>query len=204
MPNTSLVRSIVKRLIPSTIRSWLHEYRADYQTSKSRDRVVLQNQIIPAMTVILSQNPDARILWIGCRRYTKKYYGLLEKHGAQCFTLDNDPSVARWGRLGRHITGSVLDLRSLYPSQHFDAVLCNGILGWGVNSDDDQQAALEAMAAVTKPSGWLLLGWDTNKIADPLTKASRWFEHTNLPTLPARQIIDGYYTHVYDTFRRRS
>lgn len=204
MPSSSSFRNYVRDLVPAKIRTWVHTYRSDYQTSKSADRVLLVKEIIPALTQTLSGEPDVNILWVGCRRYTKEYYKLIEKYGAHCWTIDNDPSVEQWGRKGRHVTGSILYLKQLFPAQQFDAVLCNGILGWGVDTPAAQQTALTAMSKVTKPGGWMLLGWDTNKITDPLDKAAPWFEHAELPGIPARQTIKGYYTHVYDIFRQRT
>ena len=82
-------------------------------------------------------------------------------------------------------------------------MLFNGVLGYGVDTPTDQLKAFEAMAAATKPNGWLLVGWDTDQTADPLKSglAERWFQHAPLPGLTARSVVDGC-THVYDTYRR--
>jgi hypothetical protein len=59
------------------------------------------------------------------------------------------------------------------------------------------------MATVMKPNGWLLIGWNTDRMSDPLKFgfAERWFEHVPLPGFAARYVVDGC-THVYDTYRR--
>jgi hypothetical protein len=59
------------------------------------------------------------------------------------------------------------------------------------------------MAKVMKSGGWLLVGWNTDRIEDPLAAglAAPWFEHVSLPGFSARYVVDGC-THVYDTYRR--
>jgi SAM-dependent methyltransferase len=131
------------------------------------------------------------------------YFALLERQGAECWSIDIEPSAQRWGRRGRHITGDMLELGRLFPPHSFDAVLCNGVLGWGVDAPADQRKAFEAMAMVTKPDGWLLIGWNIDRMSDPLKSglADRWFEHAPLPGFMARYVVGGC-THVYDTYRR--
>jgi SAM-dependent methyltransferase len=160
-------------------------------------------EVFPALARTTALSPNAGVLWIGCRRYTKKYYAMLERQGAECWSIDIEPRTLRWGRPGRHITGDVLELGRLFRTNYFDAVLCNGILGWGVDAPIDQRKAFEAMATVTKPNGWLLVGWNIDRMSDPLKSGlpDRWFEHTPLPGFAGRCAVDGC-THVYDTYRR--
>lgn len=109
-----------------------------------------------------------------------------------------------FGRRGRHVTGDMLNLAQLFPASGFDAVLCNGVLGYGVDAPADQPRAFAALAAVTKPNGWLLVGWNTDRISDPLTfaRADPRLEHAALPGFSARYAVEGC-THVYDTYRPR-
>jgi SAM-dependent methyltransferase len=48
-------------------------------------------------------------------------------------------------------------------------VLCNGVFGFGVDTRAAQLAALKAMGRILKPGGRLLLGWNTDRVEDPLT-----------------------------------
>ena len=194
------MRGIVKKIVPDSVRAWLRECRSGYRISRSPDRAVLTDEIIPALLSVVPR--DADVLWIGCQRYTTKYYRLLERNGARCWTLEIDPSAAKWGRSGRHTVGDILDLKALFPDRYFDAVLCNGILGWGVDTESAGRKACEAMAAVTKPGGWMLLGWNTDRIPDPLPLVTAPFDHTGLPGVGSRRAVEGC-THIYDLFRRR-
>ena len=98
----------------------------------------------------------------------------------------------------------MLELAGLFPAEHFDVVLCNGVFGFGVDTPAAQTRAWEAMAAVLKPGGLLLLGWNTDRIDDPLSPnlAGRWFEPCRFPELESRRIVEGC-THVYDFLQRR-
>jgi hypothetical protein len=85
----------------------------------------------------------------------------------------------------------------------FDAVICNGVLGYGVNSVEQQKMALGAMAAVLSPGGGLLLGWNTDKIDDPVAAglAEDRFVPAAFAGQPARVDVAGT-THVYESLVR--
>ncbi|WP_295190123.1 bifunctional 2-polyprenyl-6-hydroxyphenol methylase/3-demethylubiquinol 3-O-methyltransferase UbiG [uncultured Brevundimonas sp.] len=163
------------------------------------DRRVMADSYVPALAA-----DGGRILWVGCREYTLDDYALLETQGGEVWTTDIDPAAARWGREGRHRTGDVCEADRLFPDLTFDAVVCNGVLGYGVDSPDQQQRALKALAAILRPGGRLLLGWNTDKIADPvaagLTDAD--FQAAPLGDQPTRVQFDAV-THVYDSLIRR-
>ena len=90
---------------------------------------------------------------------------------------------------------------TLFADLTFDAILCNGVLGFGVNSPGDQQTALAAMAAILRPGGRLLLGWNTHKIADPADFTAVAFKPTTLSDLPSRMTFPTV-THVFDLLER--
>jgi SAM-dependent methyltransferase len=166
---------------------------------RSLDRVLLVTEILP---VFSRQASD--LLWVGVRRYTRRYPAILERHGSRCWTVDISPRSGRWGRRGRHVVADLLTIAERFPPQAFSAVLCNGVFGYGLDDPASQGAAFQAMAQVLKPGGWLLLGWNTDRTADPL-QGDAWkhgFDHVSLEMLPARREISGT-THVYDVLRRK-
>ena len=109
------------------------------------------------------------MLWVGCRRYTKAYGSLLAGKGGECWTTDIEIAHARWGQTGRHFTWDLLCIDKLIAPASFDSILCNGVFGFGVDTRPSQLAALQAMWTILKPGGWLLLGWNTDRVEDPLT-----------------------------------
>lgn len=190
--------------LPRRTRENAETRRRDRITGRSPDRAVLTEILFPALADAGAFARGAQVLWIGCRGYTAKYYRRIERDGAACWTIDLDPAVSRWGRKGRHIIGNMLDLGGLFPSVKFDAVLCNGVFGFGVNAIEDQIRACSAMASVTTERGWLLLGWNLGRIPDPVEGniATRCFEPETLPGFGMRRPVAGC-THVYDVLRRR-
>ena len=162
------------------------------------DRRALAEIYLPALAA-----RGGRILWVGCRRYTSADYPVLERQGAEVWTTDIDPRAARWGRSGRHQTGDICEADQIFDDLRFDTIICNGVLGFGVDQPYDQERALAAMAAILKPGGLLLLGWNTDKIADPLDLSiiGHFYETASFGATPSRMRFDAV-THVYDVLAR--
>ena len=195
MSPASRRRPLIKRLL-----KWLANPGLRKQIARSPDRLVLVGEMLP----VFARRPG-QILWVGVRAYTKGYPAVLEQRGAICWTTDIMPASARWGRAGRHWTGDLLEIGEVFAPGSFSTVLCNGVFGFGVDTVEMQAKAFEAMAKVLQPGGVLLLGWNTDRIPDPLA-AQAWrplFERSGLEGLPERRHIEGT-THVYDLLRRRA
>jgi SAM-dependent methyltransferase len=143
------------------------------------------------------------ILWVGCRAYTADDYGVLEAGGARVWTTDIDPDAARWGQPDRHRTGDVCEADRLFQDVTFDAIICNGVLGYGADSVEQQAQALDAMARILKPGGRLLLGWNTDKIQDPVEAGLTrpWFAPAPFAG-QAERVRFAEVTHVYDSLVR--
>jgi SAM-dependent methyltransferase len=165
---------------------------------RSPDRQVLVDRYLPAFAAV-----GGRMLWVGCQAYTADYAARLEAEGAEVWTLEFDPAAAKWGRDGRHRTGDLKAVDTLFSDLMFDAILCNGVLGFGVDTPDDQRTALDAMAKVLRPGGLLLLGWNTDRISDPIAEGmtANAYRSATLADLPARMTFPTV-THVFDLFER--
>lgn len=144
-----------------------------------------------------------RVLAIGCRGYNRDDYPPLLAAGAEIWTTDIDPRAARWGAPGHHRTGDACLVDQLFSDLTFDAILCNGVLGHGVDSLEQQTQALAAMASLLRAGGRLLLGWNTERIADPVASGltQTWFEPASFAGMPSRVTFDTV-THVYDSLVR--
>jgi SAM-dependent methyltransferase len=160
----SVAAPLAKRIVPRPLRLWAKDVLNARQVRRNPARIALVDQILPAYAKLAG-----RILWIGCRRYTMSYGALLSAHGGECWTTDIEPTHAKWGDPERHITGDLLAVDALFAGQFFDTVLCNGVFGFGVDSREAQLTALNAMHAILKPGGRLLLGWNTERVVDPTT-----------------------------------
>jgi hypothetical protein len=164
----------------------------------SPDRKVLADNYLPAFAAL-----RGRVLFVGCREYTTAYYDILEAQGGEVWTMDIDPAAAPCGHLVRHHTGDVCAVDQVFADMKFDGILCNGVLGYGVDSPEQQRRALTALAAAMVTGGHLLIGWNTHKIEDPLAAgmADGLFEPEERVGLPARvPIVES--RHVYDSLIR--
>lgn len=196
---TSLARSILKRVLPRPLRLWAREILNERRVRRSPARILLVDQILPAYAA-----HAGRILWVGCRRYTRNYGSLLQRNGAECWTTDIELTHAQWGQPGRHFTWDLTSIDTLLAPNSFDTVLCNGVFGFGIDTRAAQLAALRAMAAILKPGGRLLLGWNTDRVQDPLTLdfvSSAFVPDTSLALGPHHAVSAAGY--VFDFLRRK-
>lgn len=162
------------------------------------DRRLLAQAYLPAFAA-----EGGTILWVGCQAYTADDYKVLEQGGATVWTMDIDADAARWGHPTRHRTGDICEVDAVFADVTFDAIVCNGVLGYGADSVDQQTRALSAMARIVRSGGRLLLGWNTDKIDDPV--AAGLTQDAWVPAAfagqPERVRFDEV-THVYDSFVR--
>jgi hypothetical protein len=193
------IKDVLKTILGSALTGYLSEAMGDIRTSRSPDRRILRKTILPSFAVA-----GGDILWIGCKRYTKDYYQLLETAGGRCWTVDIDVTAACWGNGERHHIGDICRVEEWWRGASFDSVLCNGVLGFGVNTPEAQRLCLASMAKIMKPKGVLLVGWNTDRIEDPVAAGllEPWFERTGLRGMEDRRVCAGT-THVYDVFHRR-
>jgi SAM-dependent methyltransferase len=141
----------------------------------------------------------SRILFIGCKWYTAHYKDFFRDTGIEYWTTDIDQSSSVWGAKNKHITCDVQELDKHFPLHSFDAVLSNGVFGWGVNDLETMNHTVTAIERVLKQDGTLLVGWNPGMIPDPrnLTTIIDLFEHESKLSLPERKSFED---HVYDFF----
>lgn len=187
-------------------RAFLGRARADRRRAEREtrdvsaypDRRLLNETYLPALAARAGV-----LLWIGTRPYTALTYAEIEHGGGQVWTSDIAPDAARWGHLERHRTGDVLQIDQVFPDIRFDTVVYNGVVGFGVDTLEDQQVSLRAIAGVVRPGGLLLFGWNTDRIGDPHLTGVIGPEYA--PTDFAGQssrVIFPDSTHVYDALIR--
>jgi SAM-dependent methyltransferase len=201
--------------LPRGLSAWLHlPWRARWRwlgrkvgellrggnRIDSPDRVILERQVLPAFAA----DPALRsLLFVGCGRYTRPYAALFAPATERFRTLDIDPRRARFGNTG-HLVAALQDVaRHLAPAS-VDAIVCNGVYGFGIYDRDELAKALGASCTVLRPGGSFVLGWnDVPAFApfDPLevalasgfvrdaTLLGAWRVTTDTPT---RHTFDGY------------
>ncbi|WP_146514130.1 methyltransferase domain-containing protein [Rubripirellula amarantea] len=167
------------------------------------DRKYVREEILPAV----KGEAFANVLLVGTRRYTVSYPAQLASPGTLVWTVDLDPSAAKFGNGKHHQVGDVCEVAELFPDLRFDAVMANGLLGFGIDSLDDIRRFADAMYESLQPGGFLMLGWDADRTADPTSNSdiAARFDHAPMAALPKRKSFVGCagFDHVFDWFRRK-
>lgn len=162
------------------------------------DRRLMAEAYTPALI-----KEGGRLLWVGTQPYTTVTCLELAARGVEVWTTDIDRNVERWGVPGQHRTGDITHADSLFADLTFDTVVLNGVFGYGLNDEAAQRRTFCALAAIMKPGGLLLLGWNTDRSRDPVASGmAELFEAADFADRPSRVVCQGG-THVYDAMRRR-
>ena len=119
---------------------------------KTSDRHFLEEIIFPWIN---NQKKVNKILFIGTAPYTKHYLNLIKK---QIHTIDIDPSKARFGHKHNHVVGSALNLSEFYDDNFFDVIICNGVVGHGVDDIRNFNELIKSISLCLSDKGFLILG----------------------------------------------
>lgn len=168
---------------------------------RTDDRRVLE-QII--FTWITNEAGLQKVLFVGCDWYTAYYHKLIPHKEFQ--TMDYDPAKARYGSR-QHKIGAVQDVAELYPARAFDVVICNGVLGWGLNDIHDIEKTFAAMHTILNPAGLLILGWNDIPRCKPVEldqiNSLKLFEKFVFPPLNTDRLLTATPNrHTYSFFRK--
>jgi CelD/BcsL family acetyltransferase involved in cellulose biosynthesis/SAM-dependent methyltransferase len=147
-------------------------------------RRYLTEVIFPAIT----SSTLRRVLFVGCKAYTARYGRNFAHAGIEYWTTDIAPEAAIWGEEGHHIVCDIAKIDEACPAESFDAVLLNGVLGDGVDDENEMNRAITAIAHILRPNGVLLIGWnsDNKEYPDPMSveAISMYFRREGVLPLP--------------------
>ena len=167
----------------------------------TEDRRVLEQVILPEYA---RRAEIRRVLFVGCASYTQPYQHLF----AHCeyWTID---AVAQRSRFGsrHHIVDRLENLGRHVAAGYFDLIVCNGVLGWGLNRATDAEAAFTACHLHLREDGELVLGWnDTaphNRVTpSDLPALARFQPQIFGPLQTVRLRVVGAHRHVFDFYRK--
>jgi SAM-dependent methyltransferase len=177
----------------SELQTWLW-----LRTHYTPDRHVLEDVVLPA----LAERADIeKLLFAGCTRYTRRYPELFT--GREFWTLDVDPDMSRYGA-EHHVVGSLTTLDRHFQRADLDAIICNGVLGWGLDEQDEAEAAIAHCFECLRPGGIFVLGWEEWVPVPPDSiEAINRFEPLTLPPFPAARYPTFSYTnHTFNFYAR--
>jgi len=166
---------------------------------RSADRQLLEEFILPTFSLDRSIR---RVLFCGCARYTQAYEGLFPH--SEYWTLDPSPRRQRFGSK-LHVVDR-LEALNRHAVGPFDLIICNGVLGWGINDPEQAEAAIRAAHAALASCGRLLLGWNDvaprNRVRPEHITALAAFTPAPLSRFGARVRVPGWHRHVFDFYRK--
>jgi hypothetical protein len=147
-----------------------------------------------------------RVLFVGCARYTQ-HYAQLFSH-AEYWTIDAVPRNRRWGAQ-LHIRDRLERLDRHVAPGYFDLIVCNGVLGWGLNRRDDAEAAFTVCLEALRAGGELVVGWNDvfprNAVRPDSLKALKRYERCPKSDLGGPVVrIDVPHRHVFEFYRKGS
>ncbi len=145
------------------------------------DRRMLDEIILPRLA---ADRRFARVLFVGCDWYTEHVEELFRSPGRSYATIEIDPRRARHGARP-HFVAALADLGRHVSDGSLDLIICNGVIGWGLNDPVEIERSLDACAAALSPGGVLLLGWDDVPEKLPMKIADIQALHALRPAIPA-------------------
>ena len=190
-----ILGAVCSTLLPEDLRGEIHARRVLSLGS----RRYFADVLLPAVC-----REHRRILSVGVDRYTRTYTDLARTLQAEFWTMDRSPDVARFADPDHHIETDFLALDAA-AFQPFDALLFNGVFGYGIDDTPSMEQAIGVIAALLRPDGLLALGWNRGLVPDPyiLETLPTHFQTASLPEAPARATFAHGETHTYDLLRRR-
>ena len=163
------------------------------------DRRVLERTILPFFA---QQDHYSRILFVGCAWYTQHYERFFE--GQEYWTLEPDSTRRKFGSK-RHVIDTLENLPAHFTAGSLDVILCNGLLGWGLNEEPQVELAFNACVDCLRPGGVFVLGWNDVAIRRPCRPEDcaslRRMQPFYFPPLRTpRYLTRGASRHTYDFY----
>lgn len=189
-----LYRTAARMLGTIDKSGWILRYRYG-------DRRLLEDVVLPA----LDSDPTVEsLLLVGCAWYTRHYPGLLPRK--RVMTMEIDPAKAAFGG-DPHIVANMTDITEHVAADSLDAVICNGVLGWGLDEPDAVEAAFAGAVTCLRPGGLLLLGWNDipprNDCPPDTIAALDGLEIADIPGLDTHSLVAlERNQHCYQAYRK--
>lgn len=195
--------SWARPIVPRSLLLGFDEFVFDLRVLGLPDRIYLEQYLLPAFANL----GERRVLFVGTAWFTERYAKIFEQPGNCYSTLDRS-SRAKGGASDRHYIADLRDIAVLFQPGAFNLVIVNGVFGFGLDKPEDILAALKAVHRVLCPGGHLLLGWNQDRTADPLTSECLLdgYKPANIGDLPPRKLVKsfGKHIHVFDLLEAKA
>ncbi|MCU0535903.1 MAG: class I SAM-dependent methyltransferase [Hydrococcus sp. Prado102] len=121
----------------------------------SDSRYILESQVFP---YFCDRSEYHKILFVGCAWFTR-YYEREYFFYKDYWTIDNNPSRKKYGAK-QHIVDTLSNLNRHFGQNYFDAIVCSGVFGWGLNDKEDVETAFAQCFQCLRYDGMFILGWN--------------------------------------------
>lgn len=165
------------------------------------DRLVLETSILPYYQL---HKDFQRIVFVGCDWYTAGYARLFGHK--KFWTIDPDADRATYGA-PRHHVAPMRNVCAMLAGEQTDVILCNGVIGWGLNEVDEAEASFQAAFEALRPGGHLIVGFNDLPDRTPFSLADvavlRQFETLFFEPLGLQEYrVEHELRHVYRFYRK--
>lgn len=130
------------------------------------DREVLEKVVLAEYA---KRHDLKSVLFVGCDWYTRHYEKLFP--GREYLTLDFDAWKKQFGS-ARHIIAGLEDIEAHVSPASLDLIICNGVFGWGLDSNEACEKAFNGCFNALRPNGELVIGWNDKPESRPLDLGS--------------------------------
>ncbi|MGB3433224.1 class I SAM-dependent methyltransferase [Achromobacter sp.] len=151
--------------------------------------------------------PVARCLFIGLDKHNWHYPRLLD---LDFYSIDLNPRNAVYGQPNRHVAGSATELSSYYPPHSFDVVFANGLIGFGLDTEEAFNQLMFECHRVLTSDGMLVLGYNDkpDRLSFKVEQARgfqvfKTFEPGIAGMTGARHVVADGFQHCYVFLRPR-
>lgn len=213
MSATSNVKTLARKVLPRGLAQALRHVRYQAQTVRMKgwdfrlelpNRRVLEDAILP----VLAADPAIhRVLFVGCRWYTKIYAQPFA--AKEYWTIEIDADQAKFGSKAHHITDSYLNLSAHVAAGTFNAIVINGVFGWGIDSPADTELAMAETMRALAPGGIMVIGYNDTpenhpSFVDVPSAGLNAFAPYDFPALGQRFVVpDDAGAHTFAFYRKR-
>ena len=175
--------SFFRVLVPKRLRKEVYLFFLNRSIEKLPAREFLNQRLVSA----LAEAGMTRLLFVGTRPYNRSFYRECEAKGLRVWSVDIDSASARWGAPAGHMIGDVRQLDKLAGKLRFDAIIFNGMFGFGINSVEDATQTIRGLIRTLEPNGVLIVGWNPGLTPDFLAAGElrQMLSPTKLGAIPA-------------------
>jgi SAM-dependent methyltransferase len=167
------------------------------------DRRVLEQIILPYFA---GRKEYVTVLFVGCDWYTRGYSRIFD--GKNFWTLEINPRQKRYGAK-LHIVDSLTNITSHFHENELDLIICNGVLGFGLNEIDEFDKAIRGCFVCLRQGGTFVFGWNDTPERRPFpmeaSTSLRKFNRSAFPPLATSHFLTaGPDRHTYDFYTKQT